>query len=527
MKRMRRIMKTIVSVFIVLLLGLGVLIEKAGTWALGLFGGISIDEIIFHLKVPLSGTDSSTIVQFIKVCLFPALAVMLLVVGIMILPGMERSFRKKREKKTGRKLFLQVQWKKKTKVSGEPFLTWHVPFGVIVAVAVITFGWGTYRICQKYPVIEYFTTQGNTSPWIEEEYVIPDASLLTWPKEKRNLIYIYLESMETSFSSVENGGAFEKDMIPELMELAKENVSFSDDETLAGGATEATSTGWTIAGMFGQTAGLPLKLPIDSNNMGEYAEFFPGVTSLGDLMEEAGYHNYLLIGSDAVFGGRNNYFSQHGSYELLDYGWAMREGKIPEEYKVFWGYEDKRLFDIAKEMILNAAAQEEPFNVTMLTVDTHFPDGYTCELCTDEFDTPYKNALACSSRQVMEFVRWIQEQDFYKNTTVILSGDHITMATGIISEMPADYQRRIYNCFINADAETEMTKNRQFTVMDLFPTTLAALGVEIEGERLALGTNLFSGEQTLAEKFGIDYINEQMAMKSEFYDDKLLYNNWD
>ena len=36
----------------------------------------------------------------------------------------------------------------------------------------------------------------------------------------------------------------------------------------------------------------------------------------------------------------------------------------------------------------------------------------------------------------------------------------------------------------------------------MFPTTLAAMGFEIEGERLGLGTNLFSRVPTLCEKMG-------------------------
>ena len=35
-------------------------------------------------------------------------------------------------------------------------------------------------------------------------------------------------------------------------------------------------------------------------------------------------------------------------------------------------------------------------------------------------------------------------------------------------------------------------KNRDFSTLDFFPTTLASLGVQIEGDRLGLGTNLFS-----------------------------------
>ena len=52
----------------------------------------------------------------------------------------------------------------------------------------------------------------------------------------------------------------------------------------------------------------------------------------------------------------------------------------------------------------------------------------------------------------------------------------------------------------------------------MFPTTIASLGATIEGDRLGLGTNLFSGEQTLAEKLTFDQLNDDLSQKSKFFD---------
>ena len=46
-------------------------------------------------------------------------------------------------------------------------------------------------------------------------------------------------------------------------------------------------------------------------------------------------------------------------------------------------------FEYAKTEIENLAVKDEPFNFTMLTVDTHFTDGYKCELCEKKYDTQY------------------------------------------------------------------------------------------------------------------------------------------
>lgn len=70
--------------------------------------------------------------------------------------------------------------------------------------------------------------------------------------------------------------------------------------------------------------------------------------------------------------------------------------------------------------------------------------------------------------------------------------------------------RAIYNVIINSAVEADSTKNRKFVTMDFYPTILASLGVEIEGNRLGLGTNLFSKEKTLAEKYGYEKLFEEL-----------------
>ena len=55
--------------------------------------------------------------------------------------------------------------------------------------------------------------------------------------------------------------------------------------------------------------------------------------------------------------------------------------------------------------------------------------------------------------------------------------------------------------------------------MDMFPTTLAAMGCTIEGERLGLGTNLFSTMPTLMEKMGYTKFCTELSKKSQYYSD--------
>ena len=63
---------------------------------------------------------------------------------------------------------------------------------------------------------DYLKDQNTESKFIEDEYVDPTDVEVVFPEQKRNLIYIFLESMETTYSDVDDGGAFDENVIPEL-----------------------------------------------------------------------------------------------------------------------------------------------------------------------------------------------------------------------------------------------------------------------------------------------------------------------
>ncbi len=367
-----------------------------------------------------------------------------------------------------------------------------------------------------------FMKAANTeSDFIQEHYVEPRHTTLRFPEKKRNLIYIFLESIESTYADPLADGQITSCYIPELKRLAKENLNFSNTTDL-GGALSYPGTTWTAAAMIAQTSGMIVKVSLTADAYGAEDTFLPGVISLGEILAEQSYQQVLLIGSNAEFHGRKTYFEEHGNYTILDPEALKADGRLDKDYEEWWGFEDAKLFAFAKEELLRLAAEDKPFNLTMLTADTHFPDGYHCEQCEDVYESQYANVIACSSRQVGEFIAWIQAQPFYENTTIVISGDHLTMDADFTNGIDPDYIRTIYDCFINAASKPIQEKERQFGTFDLFPTTLAALGVEIEGDRLALGTSLFSDKKTLTEQFGHAYLTDELQKYSEFYNDTIL-----
>ena len=76
--------------------------------------------------------------------------------------------------------------------------------------------------------------------------------------------------------------------------------------SLIGGALTVPGVNWTIGAIVSETAGIPLKIPIDGNSYGYYKSFLPGAYTLGDILDKEGYNQMFMIGSDATFGGRKS-----------------------------------------------------------------------------------------------------------------------------------------------------------------------------------------------------------------------------
>lgn len=450
---------------------------------------LEFKELLYTLASPLKGTGQSTVSQILSACLPIVLPlVALYVVAVLLL-----------EKK--------LRWRYAKRIDA--------CFCACLLVCSLVFSVFALRI----PAYVKALTEKTTI--YEDYYVAPDSVAITANGKTKNLIYIYLESMETTYASNKQGGAQAVNYIPNLTALAENNVSFSDKASgLLGGFHTPLGTGWTMAALLATTSGVPFSFPLGENGHNDmvYRETFAsGLTTLGDILAEKGYRQEFLCGSDSEFGGRRTYFEQHGNYEIFDLYTAREEDYIPDDYKVWWGYEDKHLYEIAKDELTELASSDQPFNFTMLTVDTHHIGGFTCSLCEYEYADKLANVVSCTDRQLAEFVEWCQAQDFYEDTVIVITGDHPRMDTILIGETDY-YDRTVYNCFINAaTSPTGTTTERLMTSFDLFPTTLAAMGFTIEGDCLGLGVNLFSSTPTLAEQLGYEWLETEINKFSDYY----------
>jgi len=279
-------------------------------WTLSAWDELSLEEVIYQLSMPLEGTSQSMWVSFIYCSIVPTVATVLFI------------------------SILALLFKKRI----IPTTSLNIIAIVSLIILIIDFA----IVWKSLDISSYFTN--NSRDFIAEEYVNPSNVKISFPEKKRNLIYIYLESMETTYTDKANGGAYDYNLIPELVSIANQNEDFSGNSMLINGGLVLPGSGWTCGAMFASSSGLPLKIPIGENEMRNMSYFFPRVETLGDILEREGYFNELMIGSEAIFGGRNLYYSEHGDYLLADYSYAIENKLIPEDYYVWWGMRMKNCF---------------------------------------------------------------------------------------------------------------------------------------------------------------------------------------
>lgn len=495
-RNLRWLLRGVLIGLLCILLLLAYLSFFAAQWYVDVYGRIGFDSVLYTLFSGTEGVSSDLLSDYLTSGALPALIAWAATLLLLFFP-IKKVFRFK-----NRRLF---------------------PLSNIVACIlglVLSIGLIVYA-AWNVELTDYIWAQIQGTELYQKEYRDPEDTSITFPEEKRNLIYIILESMETTYLSTDQGGALAHNLIPELYDLAQSNINFSHNDTV-GGFRQITGASWTVGSMVAQTSGVPLKVPQSiadqQNGYGRNGQFLPGLTTLQNILHDNGYYQAMMFGSDANYAGRKTYFSTHDVDQIYDLYTARKDGVIAEDYFKWWGYEDKYLFSYAKEKLTEIAALAQPFAFTLLTADTHHVGGYPCTLCQWQYTEQYDNVIACSSAQTAKFIKWLEEQPFYEDTTIIIVGDHNSMdAKYFERNVDAGYERHVYNCFINSAVSTENTANRQFTAMDLFPTTLAAIGCTIEGDRLGLGTNLFSDTPTLLEVYGYEVLAEELSKRTFYY----------
>lgn len=498
----------IMKIVYIFIFTLGMALIFGTFWGTGTFSAVAPDQLVVNMVAPVSSAGDDMIAKIFTIPVLRTVAISFFFAAFAL---------------SNRELFFKRKDKEVCLIS----MKGRRIISMILAIASLAGGF-TYGVC-AFNLTELVKMYLIKSTFIEDNYVDPTTVKMQFPEEKRNLIHVYVESMENSYLSKDLGGYMDTNLIKPLSDLAKEGISFSHTESF-GGPMTTTGCVWSAAAKTNMSTGLTMKAPVEADNYNSQDTFMPGAVTTGDILATQGYEQTLIMGTAATFGGMDFLYG-HGNFNYLDYDGVREKGLLANNYKVFWGYEDDKLYQFAKDELVRLSETGKPFHVVMETVDTHFP-GYIGKNTPTPYASAYANAISYSASELTKFVRWVQEQPFYENTTIVLIGDHTSMDPTFFKDFDENYVRTTFNLILNpapnvANVSEEVTQNRYYANFDMFPTILASIGVKIEGERLALGTNLFSGEKTVMERSGqgmagVEYVNDQLMYKSTLYNERIL-----
>lgn len=442
-------------------------------WINQKFGKPSFEQFIYHIQFGQSNLleiDLALVRSFIKNCLiYPAFAALFFYfyekfISYLNYFGPKKTFQKINNitRHLSRSALL-IFYKNSTFA-----FKIKLPL-ILLAVSIILF-------LNTVNFFQYVQFLANDTDFIEKNYVYP--AEISSPKNKRNLVLIYVESLENTYS---NTKIFQEDILLSLNNKTSKAISFNNFR-------QSFGANWTMGGIVSSQCGIPLKASLfDGNLIGEKIySFLPNAICLGDILKNHGYKNVFLGGASLDFAGKGKFLSQHGYSEV--YGAQEWKNRGEKNFNG-WGLYDDDLFKHAKKKLSELEKDKISYNLTILTLDTHHPSGFLSKTCSEKGANDYIGILKCTSDLLSDFITFMSKNGYLENTNLIIMGDHLAMINPVYENLKMEGNRTIFNKFI---VPKSLIKNRDDIYHhSIFATVLYSLGFRFEKNRLALGTSGF------------------------------------
>lgn len=331
----------------------------------------------------------------------------------------------------------------------------------------------------------YSNSDGIAGAKIPETFI--KIAKLEGAEKPKNLVYLYLESMERSYFDPEVFPG----LLPKLQQRENQALSFTNIH-------QAYGTGWTIAGMAASQCGVAFVTPFktDKNSMFGVDNFMPRAQCLGDLLHPEDYSLHFMKGSLLSFAGVGNFYKTHNFTEVngWEHYYKKFQGVIEKNH---WGLYDDILLEQAKQKYDALTKQEKPFGLFLVTVDSHNP-GYpspSCEKTYQADDNPVLNAVHCSDDLVVDFIDHILTSDKFKDTVLVVASDHYAMPFSNPAWDKLEQTERRNLLMMFAKGQGPKLIDKPGSTLDVAPTILNLLGYKIQG--LGFGRSLLSEQSIL------------------------------
>ncbi len=218
-----------------------------------------------------------------------------------------------------------------------------------------------------------------------------------------NILLIILESFGSALVGPLGGDSL---TTPYLNKLVKEGLLFSN--FYASGNRTDKALPAILNGYPAQPAASIIKEPKKTQTL----------TSLVKIMNGVNYNSSFWYGGDINFANFNSFMIASGFHQII-----TMENFNPADYNSKWGVHDHILFEALKDSMETV---KEPFFRVVLTLSSHEPFEVPMEPVFKGKDevTKFKNSVYYADKTVGNFLTWAKTTSWWKNTLVILVGDH-------------------------------------------------------------------------------------------------------
>lgn len=348
-----------------------------------------------------------------------------------------------------------------------------------------------------YSLIDYLSEEKVSDKSIVNIKVLDSTLVAQDPGSLKNIIFLYAESLERSYS---NKALFGQDLTPNLTQLETEALNFTNLKQVSG-------TGWTMGSIVSSQCGRPMPSSFGVNSLfSTIKNPLPDTTCMGDILASQGYSVEFIGGASLDFAGKGNFLETHGYTKVM--GLNELSKMLPDNAGLSdWGVYDEHLFDLAIKRIHQLEQSDSPYAMTLLTLDTHHPDGYPSPDCNLEDSFEFESVILCSDGKISKFIKELRTK--YPNTIVALMSDHLSMRNGLHEKLISANESRRLRFSIWSDSVVPRVISTEGFHFDVAPTLLGLVGIKNLGI-LNLGSSLINQRELIADtkQKMIDYLNE-------------------
>ena len=284
------------------------------------------------------------------------------------------------------------------------------------------------------------------------------------PEKKKNLILFFTESLETQVRSLDKNNP-----IKDIDAVKGNNIN---------NFKHAPATAFSIGAVVSTQCSVPF-YPTISMNLTTFKK--NDLICLSDILNRFNYKQIFYLTVHADFHGFGIFKRLH-SFEVYDIDKMVRDG-LAEERLTGWanGVHDDDMLEHAKNKIIELHQSGQPFNVTLITADTHYPfvSSPRCKekiLSTKNKKLKYiddlKRSYRCSGKFINNFFKDLEKAGVLEDTVVVLMGDHL-MADREEFTIPDGWDRNIYFKMNNQ----KKFKRAKINHFDIAPTILDEMGI--------------------------------------------------